>query len=83
MAKYMNQQKCLLCGLDFSTKDLRVDLCPSCTGYSDLVKKYRGPRARLDEKTKFHILNSNHLRFGTGHKYDYFDKLANEKKEKA
>lgn len=72
--KYLNNQKCLLCGLQFETRDLRVELCSSCLPYSALVKKYRGPNSRLDERMKLYILNSNHLRFGSGHKYDYFDK---------
>lgn len=74
MANYMNQQTCLLCGLVFNARDLRTELCQSCRGYSALVKKYRGARARLDERTKLNILNSRFLRKGTGHRFDYYDK---------
>ncbi len=76
MPEFMNTQSCLLCRESFQTKDLRVDLCPSCDSDSHKkeVQKYRGLGGRLNEATKQKIFDSKTLRFGSGHRFDYFDK---------
>lgn len=77
MTEFMNTQTCLLCSEEYQTKDLRTELCPSCKKVHEKeVSRFRGTggAGNLPPHTKQRILDSKTLRFGTGHRYDYFDK---------
>lgn len=80
MPEFMNTQTCLLCSSEFQAKDLRTELCPDCKRHAREVQKYRGLGGRLNEATKQKIYDSKTLRFGSGHKYNFYD-LGGKKPE--
>ena len=76
-----NIKLCLLCGNTFMARDVRKDeLCPDHIHHKRMVQRYRGSggSGSIGQGEKQRILGDLTTHWGTGHRFDYFDKLKNE-----